>query len=322
MVGELMGAHLLLHAGRMEEGEAVIGVDNQAAMRALLNQRPRGGHYLLDEIHTVLNMATTRDPERVVGFRWVPAHVGIEGNETVDTGAKNAAGGTTSQASLLPKLLRKPFLPHSKSATRKGYMAKLKNDARRHQDSKKQMKALRQKLDRSFDPKKYRIAAASLPRRHASLLIQLRSGHIGLNAHLHRIGKRDSPRCTRCAAGSRETVEHFLMFCPEFWWARKRLREEAGHKARNISWLLSSSQALPFLFRYIARTGRFEHGFGDVSLSEEWVDPHDRGAKKKKDTNVPANGRLDPRQRTLDDMMGLGGGGVGTGRGGGLAAPR
>ncbi|EIN10251.1 hypothetical protein PUNSTDRAFT_27365, partial [Punctularia strigosozonata HHB-11173 SS5] len=94
-------------------------------------------------------------------------------------------------------------------------------------------------------------------------LIQLRSGHIGLNKHLHRIKKSPMPICPHCRTYP-ETVSHFLTQCSEYREPRRKLRAELGHKASNIKYLLSDSKALPALYRYITETGRFAQTHGNV----------------------------------------------------------
>ncbi|KAF9017468.1 hypothetical protein BDZ89DRAFT_918824, partial [Hymenopellis radicata] len=56
------------------------------------------------------------------------------------------------------------------------------------------------KVERMFKP---------LSRADASTLTQLRTSHVGLNAHLYRTRTIDSPLCRRC--GVPETVTHFIM---------------------------------------------------------------------------------------------------------------
>lgn len=83
----------------------------------------------------------------------------------------------------------------------------------------------------------------------------MRTGHIGLNKHLFRIKKVTSPGC-RCGA-LEESVEHFLVVCPLYNRARHRLLTHLGRKASQISYLLTSQEALPHLTTYIAATKRF-----------------------------------------------------------------
>ncbi|KIM34827.1 hypothetical protein M413DRAFT_46307, partial [Hebeloma cylindrosporum] len=53
-----------------------------------------------------------------------------------------------------------------------------------------------------------------LPRRSCSIVTQLQSGHIGLNAFLARIKAVDSAACS--TYGVPETVDHFLFQCSRF----------------------------------------------------------------------------------------------------------
>ena len=55
----------------------------------------------------------------------------------------------------------------------------------------------------------------SLPRKQTSLLTQLRTEHIPLQVHLHRIGKADSAQCPSCGH-AKETVHHYLLDCPTY----------------------------------------------------------------------------------------------------------
>ncbi|KAJ6481112.1 hypothetical protein C8R45DRAFT_801069, partial [Mycena sanguinolenta] len=52
-------------------------------------------------------------------------------------------------------------------------------------------------------------------------LTQLRTGHIGLNAYLHRFKLAPSPLCQHCTVP--ESVPHFLLICPAYHPARLRL---------------------------------------------------------------------------------------------------
>ena len=53
-----------------------------------------------------------------------------------------------------------------------------------------------------------------LPRKEQCTIFQLRTGHIALNSHLNRINPTHPPNCRRCPC-PQETVDHFLLECPE-----------------------------------------------------------------------------------------------------------
>ena len=95
-----------------------------------------------------------------------------------------------------------------------------------------------------------------LQHERASLLFQLRVGHVPLNAHLYRLQKIDLPICSSCQQHNK-MVAHYILHCATYREARRTLFYKAGRDARNIGKLLSTTELLPHLFRYIANTGRF-----------------------------------------------------------------
>lgn len=71
------------------------------------------------------------------------------------------------------------------------------------------------KINHSMSSTVYNKLSQELPHRQASVCMQLRTGHIGLNKHLHRIGKAESPYCPVCKKVE-ETVQHYLFGCPAY----------------------------------------------------------------------------------------------------------
>ncbi|GJF00298.1 hypothetical protein PsYK624_165820 [Phanerochaete sordida] len=120
----------------------------------------------------------------------------------------------------------------------------------------------------SLPSKAWLSTIASIPRRHASILFQLRTGHIALNKHLHRINCVDSPLCPACEEAP-ESVDHFLLFCPAYERARLRLLFEGGPSTRGLHALLSDRKLLRPLLQYIHDTGRFKRTLGDLRLPKE-----------------------------------------------------
>ncbi|TFY56014.1 hypothetical protein EVJ58_g7895 [Rhodofomes roseus] len=226
-------------------------------------------------------------------MRWVPGHKGIEGNELADQEAKKAARGDSSPVEDLPGWLRAK-LPISLSRLRQTLNATI--TTRAHEEWKDSPRAVKMdRIDEDMPSKKYCKIAYSLPRRHASLLIQLRTEHVPLRRHLHRMQLVDSPNCQHCDRGVREMVFHYLLECPGYRNARARLEREIGPAAKSIRHLLNSTETVRALFRFVHDTGRFTATYGDLALAE----PEERGKKGKKKT--PGRGRhVEGRQETGD----------------------
>jgi len=119
-------------------------------------------------------------------------------------------------------------------------------------------------LDPSIPSSKFRKLAIQLPQRHASLLIQMRTGHIPLNSHLHKICKADSSTSSTCRRGN-ETVHHYLISCPAYTRQRHALEQRLGRYTRSVPTLLSKPNAFPALFNYVNATRRLSDTFGNVT---------------------------------------------------------
>lgn len=206
-------------------------------------------------------MVLGRHKEMDLLIRWTPGHIGIDGNEEADVWARKAAQEGSSALHRLPAPLRKP-LPYSKSANIQAFKAKLKRRAQAAWRKSPRYERIKN-IDDSLPSPAFLCLITSLPRKHSALLIQLRSHHIPLAAHLHRIQKADSPTCP-CCRRSDETVQHYLLECPAHASARREMHRAGGRDARCISKLLSKPELLPHLFRFIGRTTRFRSVFGEI----------------------------------------------------------
>ncbi|KAF8580661.1 hypothetical protein K439DRAFT_1356468 [Ramaria rubella] len=88
----------------------------------------------------------------------------------------------------------------------------------------------------------------------SSLLLQLHTGHVPLNKHLHQIGRTALPKCPHCP-DCEETVHHLIMMCPAYVAERQTLQYKLRQGARSIKNLLSQPKAIPHLLRYVRETG-------------------------------------------------------------------
>ena len=189
-------------------------------------------------------------------IRWTAGHAGISGNEEADEEAKKAAEGTTSDATHLPKLLRKK-LKYSKSAAiqdenliRKERWARDWAASPRHAKFKH--------IDASLPSRKFikLISNTKISRSDASKFFQLRSGHIPLNAYLFRFKRKESAQCPACGA-QKETPQHYLMECPAYSHERWKLGPKKGEQELKFAELLSSGKKTVAVAHYMQATGRF-----------------------------------------------------------------
>ncbi|KAF8595484.1 hypothetical protein BDV93DRAFT_393603, partial [Ceratobasidium sp. AG-I] len=87
-------------------------------------------------------------------------------------------------------------------------------------------------------------------------LIQLRSGHILLNAYLRCFQKSETATCPTCHERA-EMVVHYLMHCPAHEHLRDICNTAFPAAANLLSTLLTSKKAIPHLIEYIQATERF-----------------------------------------------------------------
>lgn len=108
----------------------------------------------------------------------------------------------------------------------------------------------------------FRKRLNGLSRGHASMIMQIRSGHIPLNKYLNMIGKLDDDKCHECdhdqGNSPRETVNHFIFDCPTHDEARRDLTATVGRNHFYLSNIMSKTDLMKALGTYINRTGRFK----------------------------------------------------------------
>lgn len=187
-IGAILATKLLSDCPDTIGKKASLYIDNQSILASLKNPKATSGQHLIRHLLTLANALACN-----LNAHWISSHSRVRGNEKVDELAKEAAYGTSSERIKLPHLLRNP-IPVSASATRQAYHEKLKD---RWEDSWRQSERgiTFKTVDDNFPFNLFRKHTYLLSRLQASLMIQLRSGHIPLNSYLFRINKIDSDLC-------------------------------------------------------------------------------------------------------------------------------
>ncbi|KAF7363687.1 RNA-directed DNA polymerase from transposon X-element [Mycena sanguinolenta] len=209
-IGGCLAMALLLKLDNLQ-GPVTIVVDNQAAVRAILARTPLPSHWIWDVWHGLAAALARRHPNAHVTVRWSPGHVGIIGNERADEEAKRAAQGRNSSPQQhIPHRIRGE-LPWGRSAVQQ-YLNSYRKTVIERQWRASPRYARTMQYDTKITAGSYITLADNLPRSLAVLLLQLRSGHVPLAKHLHRIQKADSPICPCCRQADESVVRRKICF--------------------------------------------------------------------------------------------------------------
>lgn len=207
---ELLRREVRNRGRRRRIQHATLGKDNQAGMLVLQDLGPGTGQYLVDGILEEAHRVWKIDASMEIEIVWTPEHKGIPGNEWEDREAKRAAGGSETDLRGLSLLCK--TLPCLKAA-----IVRQHKDQWCHKAEGQFMKLLHYQRLQAMDPavlrtKTIKDTLLRLPCRHASLLIQLHTGHCSLNCYLYKIRKVETPICSACREVE-ETVAHYLLDC-------------------------------------------------------------------------------------------------------------
>jgi len=105
-------------------------------------------------------------------------------------------------------------IPDSKLATKQTLKARTQREyEKKFQGSPRYDKAI--KYNAKAPSPNFRKISVKLSRRQVSILIQLRTGHVPLQAYLHCFKLSDTPECPTCGEEP-ETVTHYLKHCQSY----------------------------------------------------------------------------------------------------------
>ena len=174
------------------------------------------------------------------------------GNGLADEEAWATTADNTNLVADLPSFLSGAPLPISSSASKQKYVQELKVQWKYSWACSPCFPKL-SKTDPTMLLNKFQKLIVGLGRAQASLITQMHTGHILLNAYLHRINKIDTPLCPSCGLDS-ESVHHYLFDClawrAECWCISKAL----GCEAKSLWHVLSSEKGVGELLGFLGRT--------------------------------------------------------------------
>lgn len=219
---ELIGIWMALDMG-VKGGDIVkkltIFTDNQASIISSARPKHQSGQVILQKIHWLCSVLRRRGCE--ITLRWIPAHVGVPGNEVADTLAKRATGWRPKQDKGPPldpnTVMKMTWLPQLISSCKR----QINSFARNHWTNtwRNGNTGLLYKkkwcsdtgngaiLDRHVN----KLYKSFSHKAEASVLIQMRTEKIGLYGYLNKINRAEGPWCG--CEQAYQTVRHIIEEC-------------------------------------------------------------------------------------------------------------
>ena len=278
-VAELNGIEIAL-ANLVSQPErptkTVIFSDCQAAIQAVQNPKRSSGQYVLisiyNHVRTLQSLQQTPTFDQIpIEIRWIPAHVGVPGNETADVEAKLAAVGGGERGRTGSPPAGDSAANRTQSPSDRVLLASIaKRRVRRRikerwaqEWAKERTGKPNQRLVKAPDKKVLRLFD-SLSKPYTSVLIQMRSMRIALNHFLFKIKAVESDQCY-CGEGS-QTPRHILMQCPLYADLRQtfldKIRMTDLGDSTDYDAIISHSQATRYVAEFMLQTGllgQFRH---------------------------------------------------------------
>ena len=255
-VGAILATWLLKNCHETIGKKVSLYIDNQSVIASLSNPKATSGQYLTNHLTLLANELPCK-----LGIHWISSHSKVRGNEKVDELAKEAASGQGSARDNLPHILRTP-LPTSASAAKQAYHSKLKDKWEDYWEASSRSRRM-EEIDDNFPFSSFRKRTYLLSRSQASLMTQIRCGHIPLNGYLFKIDRSDTEDCEACLNHEegyccRETVKHFLFECMSYRWEREELVEKIGRSHLNLRDIMLDTDRMRALATFINKTGQFK----------------------------------------------------------------
>lgn len=223
-----------------ETNNTVIASDSLSALMSIKSGKSLFRSNIINDIFLMLYRMELKGLSTC--FLWVPAHVGVEGNEQVDMLAKGSLKNKhVDLRTPLNKEEAKSIIRKYAQSVWQGYWDN--SETGRHlYNVQRQVGAGRM---------------VGWKRREESLITRLRIGHTGLNLSLYKIGKHPTGKCTYC--NQPETVEHVLLQCRKYNINREHLFQslrKAKHHDVSLSGLLgkTAGQMYCYIIRFLKET--------------------------------------------------------------------
>jgi hypothetical protein len=188
--------------------------DSQAAIQAVARPGRPSGQYILQDIY--IRAKALQETGAELRVQWVPAHVGIAGNEEADRVAKLAASqrGQNRGVGVAP-----PTLIRLASAAKRCVRARIAARWKKLWESTGVVKPTKWLI--KAPGKKALALYTGLPKAYTSIIMQLRTGRSALNHFLFKI-KRHEDGQSSCREGP-QTPRHVVLECARWGGLRRQM---------------------------------------------------------------------------------------------------
>ncbi|CAG8977852.1 hypothetical protein HYALB_00011658 [Hymenoscyphus albidus] len=251
---ELQGIKLALQIAVQDQeignkrNKVVIFTDNQAAIRTLQHPAGRSGAYIAIEAVALIDKLQKNHGIQVE-IRWIPAHIGIWGNEAADKAAKFAAKSQSEGNRGNPNVVQ-PKTYHLQATLKTWIMRQTRAEWAYKWDLEPRGRATYKYTQKPTH--KILHLHRRLKKWQSSLLIQMRTEKIGLRDFLwkRKVPGYNDPGC-ECGEG-RQTVEHIVLRCRKF--KDLRQREFGGGRWLDLKAILTESKTAIKVIRFMEQT--------------------------------------------------------------------
>jgi ribonuclease HI len=249
---ELMGISqalsMTIQSGR-DTRRVFIFTDNQASILSHARPRFQSGQYILNCAINQLKALKARGVS--VEIHWIPAHIGVPGNEKVDQLAKEASGYNAPRGHSLT------WLPRLKAATKRVIKKACQTLWHKSWSKIDTGHLYRRRYGNGLN-RHINTLYAGMPKAVSSILTQMRVEKIGLAGYLFAIKRAEEPAC-ECET-SNQTVAHILEECPLY--RKQRRRHFSKPVLRDTTTILSDPRMAEKAANFMLSTGlldQFRH---------------------------------------------------------------
>ncbi|GFF81637.1 hypothetical protein CNMCM6936_002299 [Aspergillus lentulus] len=253
--------------------------DSQAAIQAVQNPRRPSGQYILDTIYRNVRALGARGlPPENIKIHWIPAHVGVAGNEAADKAVKEAAARGGEVELSLAGQPEQPIIrlaAAAKRAVRQRIQQRWKKQWEIEKGAKPTWRLIKAPYKKNLGLYK------GLSKPHTSIIIQMRTMRIGLRHFLFKINAYGTDWCS-CGEGS-QTPKHILLQCLLHVEARRKMIaklynvEGLRGKLSDYNALVSNPQAIRYIAEFMHQTGLLSQ-FRHAELGEPSEQDQERGS--------------------------------------------